>query len=159
MYNLEVFKNKDFGSVRALVINDAPWFVGKDVAEALGYKNTKDALAKHVDSEDKEILKSQNATLENIPNRGVTVVNESGLYSLVLSSKLPSAKKFKRWVTSEVLPTLRKTGQYSIRDSYTIADPIERAKRWIEEQEEARSKKLFEEALSVAHKILNEIGA
>jgi len=92
MNELQVFKNQEFGSVRTLVINSEPWFVGKDVAEALGYKNTKDALAKHVDSEDKEILKSQNATLENIPNRGVTVVNESGLYSLVLSSKLPSAR-------------------------------------------------------------------
>lgn len=116
MNELQVFKNQEFGSVRTLVINSEPWFVGKDVAEALGYKNTKDALAKHVDSEDKEILKSQNATLENIPNRGVTVVNESGLYSLVLSSKLPSAKKFKRWVTSEVLPALRKTGQYQVKE-------------------------------------------
>lgn len=116
MNELQVFKNQEFGSVRTLVVNDEPWFVGKDVAEALGYKNTKDALAKHVDSEDKEILKSQNATLENIPNRGVTVVNESGLYSLVLSSKLPSAKKFKRWVTSEVLPALRKTGQYQVKE-------------------------------------------
>lgn len=116
MNELQVFKNQEFGSVRTLVINSEPWFVGKDVAEALGYKNTKDALAKHVDSEDKEILKSQNATLENIPNRGVTVVNESGLYSLVLSSKLPSAKKFKKWVTSEVLPALRKTGQYQVKE-------------------------------------------
>lgn len=116
MNEVQVFKNQEFGSVRTLVINSEPWFVGKDVAEALGYKNTKDALAKHVDSEDKEILKSQNATLENIPNRGVTVVNESGLYCLVLSSKLPSAKKFKRWVTSEVLPALRKTGQYQVKE-------------------------------------------
>lgn len=110
MNELQVFKNQEFGSVRTLVVNSEPWFVGKDVAEVLGYKNTKDALVKHVDSEDKEILKSQNATFENIPNRGMTIINESGLYSLVLSSKLPSAKKFKRWVTSEVLPALRKQG-------------------------------------------------
>lgn len=116
MNELQVFKNQEFGSVRTLVVNSEPWFVGKDVAEVLGYKNTKDALVKHVDSEDKEILKSQNATFENIPNRGMTIVNESGLYSLILSSKLPSAKKFKRWVTSEVLPALRKTGQYQVKE-------------------------------------------
>lgn len=127
MQNLEVFKNEDFGSVRALVINDEPWFVGKDVAEVLGYANASKALKDHVEDEDK----LNNDSLSSLGQRGGWLINESGLYSLILSSKLESAKKFKRWVTSEVLPTLRKTGQYSIRDSYTIADPIERAKRWI----------------------------
>lgn len=158
MNELQVFKNQEFGSVRTLVINSEPWFVGKDVAEALGYKNTKDALAKHVDSEDKEILKSQNATLENIPNRGVTVVNESGLYSLVLSSKLPSAKKFKRWVTSEVLPALRKTGQYQVKE---LSGSELMAKALIEAQsvlaakdkqiEEMKPKALFADAVATSH--------
>ena len=158
MNELQVFKNQEFGSVRTLVINNEPWFVGKDVAEALGYKNTKDALAKHVDSEDKEILKSQNATLENIPNRGVTVVNESGLYSLVLSSKLPSAKKFKRWVTSEVLPALRKTGQYQVKE---LSGQELMAKALIEAQsvlaakdkqiEEMKPKALFADAVATSH--------
>lgn len=145
--NLQVF---NFGSneVRTLLINNEPWFVGKDVASVLGYADTKKALRTHVDDEDKNIMSyeefkgCQNAPLENIPNRGLTVVNESGLYSLIMGSKLPNAKKFKRWVTSEVLPTLRKTGQYSIRDSYTIKDPIERAKRWIEEEEERQTLRL-----------------
>lgn len=158
MNELQVFKNQEFGSVRTLVVNDEPWFVGKDVAEALGYKNTKDALAKHVDSEDKEILKSQNATLENIPNRGVTVVNESGLYSLVLSSKLPSAKKFKRWVTSEVLPALRKTGQYQVKE---LSGQELMAKALIEAQnvlaakdkqiEEMKPKVVFADAVATSH--------
>lgn len=158
MNELQVFKNQEFGSVRTLVINSEPWFVGKDVAEALGYKNTKDALAKHVDSEDKEILKSQNATLENIPNRGVTVVNESGLYSLVLSSKLPSAKKFKRWVTSEVLPALRKTGQYQVKE---LSGQELMAKALIEAQsvlaakdkqiEQMKPKVVFADAVATSH--------
>lgn len=158
MNELQVFKNQEFGSVRTLVINNEPWFIGKDVAEALGYKNTKDALAKHVDSEDKEILKSQNATLENIPNRGVTVVNESGLYSLVLSSKLPSAKKFKRWVTSEVLPALRKTGQYQVKE---LSGSELMAKALIEAQsvlaakdkqiEQMKPKVVFADAVATSH--------
>lgn len=99
--------------VRAVLIDDEPYFVGKDVAELLGYKNVNDALAKHVDEEDKQLIqKSQIAMLENIPNRGLIAINESGLYSLILSSKLPSAKRFKRWVTSEVLPDIRNHGAY-----------------------------------------------
>lgn len=100
--------------VRAIEKNGEPWFVGKDVAEILGYGNTKDALLNHVDEEDRVILqKSENTTFE-IPNRGMTIINESGLYSLILSSKLPTAKEFKHWVTSEVLPSIRKTGEYKI---------------------------------------------
>lgn len=158
MNELQVFKNQEFGSVRTLVINSEPWFVGKDVAEALGYKNTKDALAKHVDSEDKEILKSQNATLENIPNRGVTVVNESGLYSLVLSSKLPSAKKFKRWVTSEVLPALRKTGQYQVKElsgSELMARALIEAQNVLaakdKQIEQMKPKVVFADAVATSH--------
>ena len=99
--------------VRTVTINEEPYFVGKDVAEILGYSNSKDVLAKHVDAKDKQVIqRSQNATLENTPNRSLTIINESGLYSLILSSKLPQAKKFKRWVTSEVLPAIRKHGGY-----------------------------------------------
>lgn len=115
MNELSIFENPEFGSIRTTMIDDEPWFVGKDVATALGYKNSRDAITKHVDDEDKEIIqKSQNATLDFISNRGLTIINESGLYCLILSSKLPSAKKFKRWVTSEVLPAIRKTGTYTM---------------------------------------------
>jgi prophage antirepressor-like protein len=112
---ITTFNNEEFGNVRTLTIDGEPWFVGKDIAECLGYTNTRDALWKHVEDEDKQqILKSQIATLENVPNRGLTFINESGIYSLIFGSKLESAKKFKRWVTSEVLPSLRKTGTYTV---------------------------------------------
>lgn len=102
--------------VRTVVRDGGPWFVGKDVAIVLGYGNTKDALLSHIDEEDRAILqRSENATFE-IPNRGLTIINESGLYSLIVSSKLPTAKEFKRWVTSEVLPTIRKHGAYMDMD-------------------------------------------
>ena len=90
---IQIFKNDEFGQVRGILINDEPYFIGKEVAEVLGYANSKDAIQKHVDEEDKQIIqRSQFATLE-IPNRGLTIINESGLYSLILSSKLPNAKK------------------------------------------------------------------
>lgn len=102
----------EFGNLRTLTIEGEPWFVGKDVAEALGYSNTKKAILDHVDADDKTLIqRSQNVTFE-IPNRGLTIINESGLYSLILGSKLEKAKEFKRWVTAEVLPTIRKTGGY-----------------------------------------------
>lgn len=107
--HLQLF-NFENQQVRTLTINEEPYFVGKDIATILGYKNTKDALLKHVDEEDK--LGAQIATSGQ--RREMTIINESGLYSLILSSKLPNAKKFKRWVTSEVLPTIRKTGSYQL---------------------------------------------
>ena len=112
MSELQVFNFEEL-PVRTLIMDDEPYFVGKDVAEVLGYSNTRDALNKHVDEDDKKILTSRNTTLENLPNRGLTAVNESGLYSLIFSSKLESAKRFKRWVTSEVLPAIRKHGIYA----------------------------------------------
>lgn len=114
---MQVFTNPEFGTVRTLMIDDVPWAVGKDVATALGYRDTYGALRKHVDPEDKQ--NCQNDSFET--PRGMTIINESGLYSLILSSKLPAAKRFKRWVTSEVLPALRRTG------SYTIAEAMPRA--------------------------------
>lgn len=107
---IQVFNNEEFGKVRTLMINNEPWFVGKDVAEVLGYTNPSKALADHVDTEDK----LNNETLLSLGQRGGWLINESGLYSLILSSKLPTAKKFKRWITSEVLPSIRKTGSYSL---------------------------------------------
>lgn len=138
---IKVFENAEFGSVRTLVINGEPYFVGKDVATILGYSNPRDAISKHVDDEDKGVAKCD--TLGGVQD--LTMINESGLYSLILSSKMPTAKKFKHWVTSEVLPSIRKTGSYSIQqkvDSYMIEDSIARAKRWIEEEEERRTLKL-----------------
>lgn len=111
---LQIFNNPEFGEVRTTVIDGEPWLIGKDVAAALGYSNASKAVMMHVDSEDKrkEMLEadSQNGNVVT----ATMLINESGLYSLVLSSKLPTAKKFKRWVTSEVLPAIRKTGSYSI---------------------------------------------
>ena len=108
MENLTTFTNDVFGNIRGLEINGEPWLVGKDVADVLGYKNTRDALNKHVDDEDKNTV----AIHDGIGNPNKVIINESGFYSLVLRSKLPEAKKFKRWVTSEVLPQIRKTGGY-----------------------------------------------
>ena len=117
MTNLEIFKNEEFGEVRTILINNEPYFVGKDVAKILGYSNPRKALIDHVDSEDKGVTKCD--TLGGMQE--LTVINESGLYSLILSSKLPNAKKFKHWVTSEVLPAIRKHGMYAIDD--LIANP------------------------------------
>jgi prophage antirepressor-like protein len=114
---IQVFNNSEFGQIRTIEINNEPWFVGKDVAEALGYNNTRDAIISHVHTQDKRMfLKSENPTLE-MPNRGMTVINESGLYSLIMRSHLPNAEKFQRWVTSEILPSIRKTGGYNIQQN------------------------------------------
>lgn len=109
MNDLQIFNNPEFGEIRAIEVDGEPWFVGKDVAAALGYSNPRDALAKHVDEEDKDTVAFRDGTSGN-PNQ--TIINESGVYSLIFSSKRPKAKEFKRWVTSEVLPSIRKTGGY-----------------------------------------------
>jgi len=140
---LQVFHNDEFGQIRTIFLDGEPWMVGKDIATVLGYKNTKDALASHVDMEDKRIiLRSENATLE-IPNRGMTIINESGLYALVLSSKLPGARKFRRWVTSEVLPTIRRTGGYNLPKDFpsalrALADTEEQRLSLLAENEKQR---------------------
>lgn len=105
---IQIFSNEEFGEIRTLAIDGEPWFVGKDVVEILGYTNPSKALADHVDDEDK----LNNDSLSSLGQRGGWLINESGLYSLIMSSKLPAAKKFKRWVTSEVLPSIRKNGGY-----------------------------------------------
>lgn len=108
MNTLQVFTTPDFGEIRTVAIDGEPWLVGKDVAVALGYKNPRQALSTNVDAEDRGVHSVD--TPSGIQD--MTIINESGLYSLILSSKLPGAKKFKRWVTSEVLPAIRRTGSY-----------------------------------------------
>ena len=112
MHEIKIFENPRFGKIRTIEIEGEPWFVGKDVAEVLRYQNPSKALADHVDAEDK----LNNETLSSLGQRGGWLINESGLYSLVLSSKLPSAKAFKRWITSEVIPSIRKHGAYMTPD-------------------------------------------
>lgn len=108
MNELKIFSNPDFGTIRTIEQNGEPWFVGKDVAEVLGYSDTAQAIRKHVEEEDKGVVEMTTPG----GKQPLTIINESGLYSLILSSKLPTAKKFKRWVTSEVLPAIRKHGGY-----------------------------------------------
>lgn len=154
MNEVQLF-NFESHEVRSLLLNNEPWFVGKDVAEALGYSKARNAIATHIDSEDKKDAPIQ-GTLGGVQE--MTVINESGLYSLVLSSKLPSAKKFKRWVTSEVLPALRKTGQYQVKE---LSGQELMAKALIEAQsvlaakdkqiEEMKPKALFADAVATSH--------
>ena len=118
---LQVFENSEFGKVRSLLIDNEPYFVGKDVAEILSYKDTADAIKTHVDDEDKKHVKVGEIPTLKTSNYGAYLINESGLYSLILSSKLPGAKKFKHWVTSEVLPSIRKNGGYYIPKTYSEA--------------------------------------
>lgn len=108
---ITIFNNEEFGNVRTLTINGEPWFVGKDIAKCLGYSRSTKAVSDHVDEEDIDGIPIQDSIgrMQNTP-----IINESGVYSLILSSKLESAKKFKKWVTSEVLPSLRKTGTYTV---------------------------------------------
>lgn len=136
MNELQIFNNEEFGSIRTLQIDGEPWFVGKDIAEALGYANPKNAVPSHVDEEDKLSTQIEYAGQK----RTVTIINESGLYSLILSSKLESAKKFKRWVTSEVLPSIRKNGGYiagqeTLTDEQLIAKALVVANKVIEQKD------------------------
>lgn len=121
MNEMQVFNNSEFGEVRAVEHGNDVWFVGKDVALILGYTNPNEALTDHVDEEDKLNSKTLSSFPLALGQRGGWLINESGLYSLVLSSKLPTAKKFKRWVTSEVLPSIRKTGGYALPKDYPSA--------------------------------------
>ena len=160
---MQIFSNAEFGSVRVVEKDNEPWFVGKDVTEILGYSNSKDALAKHVEEEDKGILKSSDLRpLENhipkeilpvnfcygdIPNRGLTIINESGLYSLILGSKLPKAKSFKHWITSEVLPAIRKHGVFVMDDIISNTDALIEALQAFKAEREQRKKLETENAI------------
>lgn len=163
MNELTIFKNEQFGEIRTIVKNDEIWFVGKDVATALGYSNPSNAVVTHVDDDDKTTYLNQ-VSGSNYKSK-TAIINESGLYSLVLSSKLPTAKKFKRWITSEVLPSIRKHGGYltpaKIEEVLLNPDTIiklatdlkeERAKRVeVEKQLEINKPKvLFAEAVATA---------
>ena len=108
MNELQIFNNEEFGEVRTVIIDNEPWFVGKDVATALGYSNSRDAISKHVFDDDKGVAKCDTPS----GRQEMSVINESGLYALIFGSKLDSAKRFKHWVTSEVLPSIRRTGSY-----------------------------------------------
>lgn len=134
MNELKIFKNEEFGEVRTVEIGGEPWFVGKDVAEVLGYLNSSKALADHVDEDDK----LNNESLSSLGQRGGWLINESGLYSLILSSKLPTAKAFKRWVTSEVLPAIRKHGLYAKEELLDNPDIAIAAFKALKEEREAR---------------------
>ena len=130
MNEIRIFNNEEFGQVRTVEIDGDPWFSAKDVATALGYSNPRDAIAKHVDSEDKGVAKCD--TLGG--TQEISIINESGVYALVFGSKLPSAKRFKHWVTSEVLPSIRKTGGYQLPQTYAealraLADKAEEAEK------------------------------
>lgn len=150
--------NFNGAQVRALTIDDEPYFVGKDVAEILGYKNTRDALNKHVDSEDKNTVAIRDGIKKGNPNQ--TVINESGLYSLIISSKLPSAKQFKHWVTSEVLPAIRKHGAYMtdqkafdvVHNESGLADLLQQAADQLKQKDiqiaEMKPKALFADAIT-----------
>ena len=120
MDKLQIFKSEEFGEIRSLTLNNEPYFVGKDIADILGYNRADNAIRLHVEDEDK--LTHQISASDQV--RYMTIINESGLYSLIMSSKLPSAKKFKRWVTSEVLPAIRKTGGYIAGEEKMTEDEL-----------------------------------
>lgn len=152
MNELQIFYSEEFGTVRTVEINGDPWFVGKDIAEILGYERPTKAVSDHVDSDDRDEIPIQDSIgrMQKTP-----VINESGLYSLILSSKLPAAKRFKRWVTSEVLPQIRKTGGYNLPQTYSealraLADKAEEAERLALENEKMKPKAIFADAVSVA---------
>ena len=147
---VSIFENKEFGKVRTVVINEEPWFVGKDVAECLGYSDTFGALKKHVDGDDK--LNCQNDSFES--NRGMMVINESGVYALIFGSKLPKAKEFKHWVTLEVLPCIRKNGAYMTKSKLheILDDPtavVKLCQQIVDFQKELTEQKEENEGLKV----------
>lgn len=166
MNELQIFNSPEFGQVRTVTIDGEPWFIAKDVATALGYSNTRDAIAKHVDDDDKNTVVIRDG--KGNPNQ--TIINESGLYSLVLSSKLPTAKKFKHWITSEVLPAIRKTGGYianaeTMTDAEIMSKALLIAKQTIEsreqrihsleaETERMKPKEIFADAVSASNSFI-----
>lgn len=162
MSNISTFRNPAFGSVRAVSIDNEPYFVGKDVAEILGYERPTDAVRKRVDPDDRGVAKMETPS----GAQEMTIINESGLYSLILSSKLPKAKEFKRWVTSEVLPTIRKTGGYvnntaqfvdsyfgqlNLEQKHALTLMFDESKRMSEQLKEQAPKVLFANAVETAH--------
>lgn len=137
MNEIQLFKDEQFGEIRTLFIDGNAWFVALDIAKALGYSETS-VMTRRLDDDETQKIASAEIVGANSMSREVIVINESGLYNAVLGSNKPNARGFKKWITSVILPSIRKTGSYSItaKDSYMIEDPVERAKRWIAEQEE-----------------------
>ena len=133
---LTTFTKEEFGTVRTILLNGEPWFVGKDVAEALGYADPKSTISKKIDNEDKGVSKMATPS----GTQEMTIINESGLYSLVLSSKIPTAKKFKRWITSEVIPSIRKNGMYATDDLLNNLDLLISVATQLKEEREQKKK-------------------
>ena len=166
MNELQIFQSEEFGTIRTVTIDNEPWFVGKDVAGILGYANQNEAIQDHVDEDDKLNSKTLSSQDLELGQRGGWLINESGLYSLVLGSKLESARRFKRWVTSEVLPAIRKTGGYiagekNMTDDELLAQALLVAQRKLTERtqqlesvnanlEEAKPKIVFADAVSAS---------
>jgi len=155
MNSLQKFNNPEFGTIRSTTINGEPWFIGKDVAQVLEYNNPRDAIRNHVDSEDKGVAKCD--TLGGAQE--FTVINESGLYSLILQSKMPKARQFKRWVTSEVLPSIRKNGGYiagqeTLTDDELLAKALTVAMKKIEDRDKQiammKPKEIFADAVATS---------
>ena len=161
MNEIQIFNNPEFGEVRTVEIDGNPWFVGKDIADALGYQNVSKALRDHVDEEDK----LNNESLSSLGQRGGWLITESGVYALVFSSKLPTAKKFKHWVTSEVLPSIRKHGAYMtpetlekallnpdgmIKVLQALKEEQEKNKQLAADNEQMKPKALFADAVASA---------
>lgn len=161
MNDIQIFKNEQFGQVRVITKDNEPWFVGKNIAEVLGYLNTAKAIRDHVDIEDKL---SERIVLSG-QNREVILINESGLYSLILGSKLPTAKKFKKWVTSDVLPSIRKHGMYATDELINNPDLLIAAATKIKEERQARleaeklrDKLIHQNKLYTTSEIAKELG-
>lgn len=151
MNGLQIFNNEEFGQIRTVTIDNEPWFVGKDVATALGYKDTSDALKKHVLSEDKLTRRFADSG----QNREMYIINESGLYALIFGSKLDSAKRFKHWVTSEVLPSIRKHGMYAVDE--LVNNPELLIKVATELKEEREKNKELENTVHEMNKTIGEL--
>lgn len=162
MKELQIFRKEEFGEIRAVTIDGEPWFVGKDVVSILGYANQNEAIQDHIDKEDKLNSKTLSSFNLDLGQRGGWLINESGLYSLILSSKLESAKKFKHWVTSEVLPSIRKHGMYATEDLLNNPDLAIKAFTALKEEREKnrllqedvqrmKPKEIFADAVSTSH--------
>ena len=151
MNELKIFENNEFGKVRTVLVDGEPFFVGKDVAKILEYKNQRDALSKHVDVRDKGVAKCD--TLGGVQD--LTVINESSLYSLILSSKMPRAREFKHWVTSEILPSIRRHGLYAVDE--VLADPDMLINALTALKEERANRERLEEANAVQQQQIAEL--
>ncbi len=151
MNDLQIFNNEEFGQIRTVTINNEPWFVGKDVAISLGYKDTSDALKKHVLPEDKLTRRFADSG----QNREMYIINESGLYALIFGSKLDSAKRFKHWVTSEVLPSIRKHGMYAVDE--LVNNPELLIKVATELKEEREKNRELENTVHEMNKTIGEL--